>query len=153
MIVSNQGRCKLCGDEPFSAHRHDMSFCKCGEIAVDGGTAYRRRTAGSFDNFIEMSIEIKDDAFKSITADLDKALDDDTFDAKSMSALTLSLLQDHDIWPVETADIDVHVVNRAALKGTEWAMTTGRNGFGLLSAVMREVRDCGSGWYGEGTEV
>jgi hypothetical protein len=153
MIISNQGRCKLCGDTPFSAHRHDFSSCKCGEIAVDGGTSYLRRVAGSFDNFIEMSIEIKDEAFKAITAELDEAIEAGVFGPADFVVLTFKLLEDHDIVPLVKEDIDVTTIRRAAREGVDWALTTGRNGFGLLSAVMRHVRDAGSGWEGEGTEI
>lgn len=42
MIVSNSIRCKLCGDEIFSAHRHDFVTCKCGAVSTDGGCEYIR---------------------------------------------------------------------------------------------------------------
>jgi hypothetical protein len=35
-------RCKNCGDEIESEHRHDFTGCSCGDIAVDGGDAYFR---------------------------------------------------------------------------------------------------------------
>jgi hypothetical protein len=43
MIIQNSVKCFNCGDEPFSAHRHDFRYCKCGNIAVDGGLSYLRR--------------------------------------------------------------------------------------------------------------
>ncbi len=42
-IKRNSGRCVLCNDNIESRHRHDMRFCKCGAVAVDGGHSYRRR--------------------------------------------------------------------------------------------------------------
>lgn len=42
-IVSNQVHCLKCDDRPFSAHRHDFRYCKCGSVAVDGGTEYLKR--------------------------------------------------------------------------------------------------------------
>lgn len=33
-----------CGDAIWSKHRHDMVWCKCGKVAVDGGTHYMKIT-------------------------------------------------------------------------------------------------------------
>lgn len=46
-IVRNAAVCLDCGDEIESTHRHDMRFCSCGKVAVDGGTAYLRRVFSS----------------------------------------------------------------------------------------------------------
>ena len=54
-VLVNKAQCKLCGDIIESKHVHDYVGCKCGEIAVDGGKDYLRRTAGSLDNIIELS--------------------------------------------------------------------------------------------------
>ena len=42
-IISNQVLCLLCGDKPYSRHRHDFQWCRCGAVAVDGGQSYLRR--------------------------------------------------------------------------------------------------------------
>jgi len=58
-IARNAARCRVCGDEIESKHRHDMKFCTCGEIFVDGGKEYLRR--GSLtdpDNFISLSLSV-----------------------------------------------------------------------------------------------
>lgn len=39
----NAVRCGECNDEIVSRHRHDFVRCKCGNVAVDGGNAYRKR--------------------------------------------------------------------------------------------------------------
>lgn len=54
-IVVNKAQCKLCGDIIESKHRHDFVWCKCGEIAVDGGKYYAKRCANSLSNIIELS--------------------------------------------------------------------------------------------------
>ena len=41
-IIKNSAKCKKCGDVIESKHRHDFVSCKCGAIAVDGGTDYIR---------------------------------------------------------------------------------------------------------------
>ena len=35
-------KCKKCGDIIQSKHRHDMVWCSCHSVAVDGGTDYFR---------------------------------------------------------------------------------------------------------------
>lgn len=35
-------RCRKCRDVIQSKHRHDMVWCKCGAIAVDGGSDYTK---------------------------------------------------------------------------------------------------------------
>ena len=42
-ILRNSARCRRCGDEIVSEHRHDFKWCSCRAIFVDGGTAYVRR--------------------------------------------------------------------------------------------------------------
>lgn len=152
MIISNQARCHACGGEPFSTHRHDFASCECGNIAVDGGTSYLRRVMATGASYTNLSIVISNEAFSDIRTKLDDALNENVFDKKSMASLTLALLKEWGIRPVETAAVDAVVISRAALEGTTWAMDTGRNGFGLLSAVMRHVRDAGTHWEGEGME-
>lgn len=41
-------RCKACGDVIQSQNRHDMRWCSCEKIAVDGGDSYLR-LAGEID--------------------------------------------------------------------------------------------------------
>ena len=55
-IVRNSCKCRLCGDEIVSTHRHDFVRCKCGEIFTDGGNEYIRRGGNSLDNIIDTSI-------------------------------------------------------------------------------------------------
>jgi hypothetical protein len=57
MILSNQVRCLKCGDTPWSGHRHDLRFCKCGAVAVDGGMEYLRRV-GEPSDMEEMSLSV-----------------------------------------------------------------------------------------------
>ena len=54
-ILRNRARCKKCGDIIESKHRHDHVACSCGEIAVDGGLAYLRRTFNRPENLEEMA--------------------------------------------------------------------------------------------------
>ena len=48
-----QIKCRKCSDIIESKHRHDMVWCKCGAIAIDGGNDYCKIT-GSLDDVIFM---------------------------------------------------------------------------------------------------
>jgi hypothetical protein len=63
-IIRNRAQCRLCGDVVESKHRWDFVWCQCGEIAVDGGDAYIKRTAKNFDNLIELS-ETEEETYES----------------------------------------------------------------------------------------
>ena len=65
MILSNQARCLRCGDEPWSAHRHDFRHCECGAMAVDGGMDYMRRL-GNPQDINEMSIVITNEEYEAL---------------------------------------------------------------------------------------
>lgn len=55
VVTLNKAKCKVCDDVIESKHRHDFVRCSCGEISVDGGKDYLKRSAKNFDNLIEMS--------------------------------------------------------------------------------------------------
>jgi hypothetical protein len=59
LIKSNKIRCDKCQDVIESTHRHDFKWCKCGSIAVDGGTAYLRRV-GAIGHYTDLSEEVDD---------------------------------------------------------------------------------------------
>ncbi len=40
----NSTTCKLCGETIRSKNQHDFHFCKCGNVAVDGGSWYCKRS-------------------------------------------------------------------------------------------------------------
>ena len=68
-ILSNQVECLNCRDKPYSAHRHDFKWCKCGAVAVDGGMDYLKRVGSGYK---DMSIIIPDEHLEGLT----KALSD-----------------------------------------------------------------------------
>jgi hypothetical protein len=59
-IIRNSIRCRKCGDEIVSTHRHDFRWCSCGSVAVDGGRAYLKRV-GDLDGWEDTSIVEGDD--------------------------------------------------------------------------------------------
>lgn len=55
-IRINQVRCDGCGEVIVSTTRHDLRWCKCRSVAVDGGTDYLRRITGNASaSFTELS--------------------------------------------------------------------------------------------------
>ena len=55
-ILVNRIRCNRCGDVITSEHRNALKWCKCGSVAVDGGTDYLRRFTGdTSSSFTELS--------------------------------------------------------------------------------------------------
>lgn len=60
-IIQNEVKCLDCGDQIYSAHRHDYKKCKCGKVGVDGGLEYIRRTYSDDANFKDLSILITEE--------------------------------------------------------------------------------------------
>ncbi len=60
----NAIRCRKCNDIIQSKNRHDMVWCKCGQVAVDGGSWYLKRssqTASTMNtDYDELSVPFKD---------------------------------------------------------------------------------------------
>ncbi len=55
-IIKNSVKCNLCGEIIVSEDVHDLKFCKCGAVSVDGGNDYLRRTyKNSPDDYTELS--------------------------------------------------------------------------------------------------
>ncbi len=53
-ILVNKIRCKKCNDIIESVSEHDIKFCQCGAVAVDGGHDYIRR-CGKLEDMEELS--------------------------------------------------------------------------------------------------
>lgn len=51
--MKNRAKCKLCKSEIESFHASDYVMCKCGEIFVDGGSAFKCG-AKDWDNFLRV---------------------------------------------------------------------------------------------------
>jgi hypothetical protein len=56
-ILLNKVRCNLCNDEIESKFTHDFKWCSCGNVAVDGGKEYLKRSYKNKDAYTELSIE------------------------------------------------------------------------------------------------
>ncbi len=59
-IIENKAKCLKCGDIIESIDRHDYVQCSCGNISVDGGKDYLKRSyRDGMDTWIDMSISEK----------------------------------------------------------------------------------------------
>lgn len=58
-ILENAAQCEECGEYIRSNNRHDFKYCKCGNVAVDGGSWYARRVFKTT-NFKNIIINYKD---------------------------------------------------------------------------------------------
>jgi len=50
--------CKHCGDIVYSRTRHDMRFCSCGRVAIDGGREYAKITFENFEDFEQYVLDL-----------------------------------------------------------------------------------------------
>lgn len=137
LILSNQVICKLCGDAPYSLHSHDLVSCECGNVAVAGGTEYRRLLHNTSD-FTDISIVWTRNHYNQIKSILNDGyykllytVDPDDFNEMyeniaSLYILNSSLSNDF-LEPLK--------------KAVHWAHKTRRNTFGLICALARVERD------------
>jgi len=54
-ILRNRAKCLICGEILESKHRHDFKTCKCGNLSVDGGKDYIKRSVKYIDKYRDLS--------------------------------------------------------------------------------------------------
>ena len=131
MIVSNSVKCHKCGDEIYSAHRHDYKSCSCGNIAVDGGMDYLRRGgAGLVDgSYTDLSIDLPKDV-------VDACIEawDNTESRGSVCGELYSMGYNFTVDMIDASKVDTAV---------KWARDNNRNSRGIVYAIFRALRDSG----------
>ena len=75
-IIENSAKCLKCGDKIVSKHRHDYVTCSCGNISVDGGLDYCRRSFKEMDTWIDTSIWEEDLPKSSYTVTMEEVNED-----------------------------------------------------------------------------
>lgn len=67
-VALNAARCRICGDYIESTSRHDLVWCACGNVAVDGGHDYARRCmrTNRYDNVVEFGFARADEVGREI---------------------------------------------------------------------------------------
>ena len=104
IIVSNQVECRKCGDRPYSAHRHDFKWCKCGSIAVDGGQAYLKRVGAS--TYKELSICLEQEDEQALV-DMAQGMIDTGRNARGIVYGVLREMRDRDLLKIERVGYDL----------------------------------------------
>lgn len=64
VLKRNAAKCKVCGDTIESTYRHDYVTCSCGNLSVDGGLDYLKRSLrDGFETYEELSeyAEVEDE--------------------------------------------------------------------------------------------
>lgn len=55
-IFMNQAQCLLCKEVIVSENRHHYNTCKCGNLSVDGGSWYLKRSFKKEDSWEDLSV-------------------------------------------------------------------------------------------------
>ncbi len=55
-IITNKAKCLICNEILESKDIHDYKICKCGNLSIDGGKYYLKRSANNPDKVEELSI-------------------------------------------------------------------------------------------------
>ncbi len=56
VLIHNRAKCLICGDVLESLHVHDFKVCSCGNISVDGGLQYIKRSAKILDKIQDLCV-------------------------------------------------------------------------------------------------
>ena len=83
MILQNEAKCLKCGDQIFSAHRHDCKTCSCGNLSVDGGMDYIRRAIADKSKVKDLSLELPD----YLVVALRHSIDDNKYRCNSLGSV------------------------------------------------------------------
>jgi hypothetical protein len=58
VIIRNRARCLACGDILESTSVHDFVTCSCGNVSVDGGHDYLKRSVKDWSKYQDLSVTI-----------------------------------------------------------------------------------------------
>lgn len=58
VIMHNRAQCLVCGDIIESTHIHDYVTCSCGNLSVDGGGVYLKRSVKDMSKYKDLSVVV-----------------------------------------------------------------------------------------------
>ncbi len=70
-IKENKAQCLLCKDIIESKYRHDFVTCSCGNLSVDGGKDYIKRSVENTNGWVDLSTT-EDEVKEKIEEDYEK---------------------------------------------------------------------------------
>lgn len=140
MIISNQIRCRECGDTIWSTHVHDFVTCKCGLVGADGGMDYLKRM-GEKSDYEDMSIVI-DDKFATLLPSALFGRWEKGDDPAAFYSLTRTVFEKNGYPDVAEKMNDTKLFSVVLPALREAAKT--RTGLGMFCALLRAVRDSGA---------
>jgi len=91
MILSNQIKCLVCGGVVYYAHRHEVKYCACGNIFVDGGMEYLRRGFKDKYKVLDQSIVLSEEVFETCMSALEWSDDTGRNNLGKLSAIFRAL--------------------------------------------------------------
>lgn len=149
-IACNQIKCKKCDTVIYSAHRHDMKYCKCGAVYVDGGMVYLKR-GGQLDQIIEQSIVIDQKLGEALFAQAETCVKDKRSHWGAVASI-FDVLKDLGYEEALTHLNNDHTKDKLALNDelvaslmecATQAEKDDRNHWGAILAALRLLRDTG----------
>ena len=106
IIKRNAVKCNKCGDIIESTHRHDLKWCSCKTVAVDGGLEYIKRCSKSEGDYIELSETIYDDIKKIFAIQGFTSVGKDSIANRVSKELNIPILVSHTTRPPRDGEIN-----------------------------------------------
>lgn len=155
MLLANSAKCLLCEDHIYSGNRHDFKSCACGNISVDGGMEYQRRSVkNNLENgnksYIDTSIEWPTPLVESFIETAPYANGNNKNDVLKVFRDEVDrhgfsfCYYDGNTKPRERALMSVvsqESIEKAIDRAVTWTTENGRNKLGLICSIARELRD------------
>ena len=142
VIVSNSAYCNGCEDHIYSSHRHDMQWCKCGNIAVDGGQSYFRRAFADKATYVDTSITMNTGCIAECGAIVQTCMDSNK-SHESIVRFVLGIMLKHDYLIDSPNGAGTLVLTHldTLTKSVTDSLDVGRNQWGIVFAIARAMRD------------
>ncbi len=144
VIVSNSAYCNGCDDHIYSSHRHDMQWCKCGNIAVDGGQDYFRRAFADKATYVDTSITMNTGCIVEC-GDIVETWVDSNKSHESLVRIVLGIMLKHDYLIDSPNGVGALVLTHldTLTKSVTDAVNAKRNNWGIVFSIARAMRDTG----------
>jgi hypothetical protein len=130
-ILQNEVKCLKCNDIIFSGGRHQFVTCSCGNVSVDGGLSYLRRSWKT-QEFEERSLSTDREQLEECVKSLQ--LFRRIEDVSGMANYVFAKYGCGEPMEEQLKELDM---------AAKWAIKNNRNSFGIVLAIIRAMRDNG----------